>query len=73
MVGIYSPIQSQGGRLTAKNPLFLRQQVEKLVVPLIAVPNVDEANRRTEERQKAELAQCVICMQKGIVDYIFAS
>jgi len=43
--------------------LFLGE--EKLVAPLIAIPNVDKANRRQEERQKTKLALCVIRMQNG--------
>ncbi len=38
---------------------------EKLVAPLIAIPNVDKANRRQKERQKTKLALCVIRMQNG--------
>ncbi len=46
---------------------------EKLVAPLIAIPNVDKANRRQEMRQKAKLVLSVFSMQKGIIDYIFAN
>ena len=43
--------------------LFLGE--EKLVAPLIAIPNVDKADRRQKERRKTKLALCVIRMQKG--------
>jgi hypothetical protein len=46
---------------------------EKLIALLIAISNEDKANRRQEIRQKANLALCVIHMQKGIIDYIFAN
>ena len=41
---------------------------EKIIAPLIAIPIVDKANIRQEERQKAKLVRCVISMQKGIID-----
>ena len=46
-------------------PLTIFLGEEKLVAPLIAIPNVDKANRRQKERQKTKLALCVICMQNG--------
>jgi hypothetical protein len=46
-----------------KCAIFLGE--EKLIAPLIAIPNVDKANRRQEERRKTKLALCVIRMQNG--------
>ena len=37
----------------------------EVVAPLIAIPNVDKANRRQEKGKKAKLALHVIRMQKG--------
>jgi hypothetical protein len=45
---------------------------EKLVLPLIASPNVDNANRRQDKGKKLNYRQRVILMQKGIV-FVFAS
>jgi hypothetical protein len=41
-------------------------------VPLIATPNVDNANRRQKKGKKLNYKPCVIFMQKGIV-FIFAN
>jgi hypothetical protein len=43
---------------------------EKLVVPLIATPDVDNANRRQEKGKKLNYKARVICIQNGIV-FIF--
>jgi hypothetical protein len=40
---------------------------------LIAIPNVDNANRRQKKRQKLNYKLRVILMQKGIVVFIFAN
>jgi hypothetical protein len=45
---------------------------EKLVVPLIATPDVDNANRRQEKGKKLNYKLCVIRIQNGIV-FIFAN
>jgi hypothetical protein len=45
---------------------------EKLVVPLIVTPNVNNANRRQEKDKKLNCKLCGICVQKGIV-FIFAN
>jgi hypothetical protein len=45
---------------------------EKLVAPLIATPNVDNANRRQKNGKKLNYKLCVIFMQKGIV-FVFAN
>jgi hypothetical protein len=45
---------------------------EKLVAPLIATPNVDNANRREEKGKKPNYKLRVILLQKGIV-FIFAN
>ncbi len=45
---------------------------EKLVAPLIATPNVDNANRRQKKGKKLNYKIHVICMQKGIV-FVFAN
>jgi hypothetical protein len=39
----------------------------KLVAPLIATPNVDNANRRQKKGKKLSYKLCVILIQKGIV------
>jgi hypothetical protein len=44
----------------------------KLVAPLIATPNVDNANGRQEKSKKLNYKLHVICMQKGIV-FVFAN
>jgi hypothetical protein len=40
---------------------------------LIATPDVDNANRRQQNWQKLNYKLCVICMQKGIVVFIFSN
>ncbi len=40
---------------------------ERLVVPLIATPNVDNANRRQEKSKKLNYKLHAICVQIGIV------
>ncbi len=45
---------------------------EKLVAPLIATPNVDNANRRKKKGKKLNYNLRVILIQKGIV-FIFAN
>jgi hypothetical protein len=45
---------------------------EELVAPLIATPNVDNANRRQKKGKKLNYMLCVILMQKGIV-FVFAN
>jgi hypothetical protein len=45
---------------------------EKLVAPLIATPNVDNANRRQKKGKKLNYKLRVILMQKGIV-FVFAN
>jgi hypothetical protein len=45
---------------------------EKLVAPLIATPNVDNANRIQKKGKKLNYKMRVILMQKGIV-FIFAT
>ncbi len=45
--------------------------VEKLDAPLIAVPNVDRANRRQEKGKKLNQQLCVISVQKGKIRFCF--
>jgi hypothetical protein len=40
---------------------------------MIATPNVDNAIKKTKERQKLNYKLCVILMQKGIVVFVFAN
>jgi hypothetical protein len=45
---------------------------ETLVAPLIATPNLDNANRRQKKGKKLNYMLHVILMQKGIV-FVFAN
>jgi hypothetical protein len=45
---------------------------EKLIVPLIATPIVENANRRQKKSQMLNYKQCAILLQKGIV-FFFAN